>query len=52
MIEQGEARLSGTGFAANLDLRTRGTNQSVTITPSADTNVDVQKVSITLRKRG
>jgi len=46
-----QARLSGTGFAADLMLRTRGTSQSVVITPSADTNTQVQKVAITLRKR-
>ena len=46
------AVLSGTGFAANLDIVTQGLQQSVTLTPSADTETKVQKVSITMRKGG
>ena len=45
-----QANLKGTGFAANLDLVTRGNSQQVTITPSSDTSTQVQKVAITLRK--
>ncbi len=47
-----QAQLKGTGFAAVLDLVTRGNSQQVTITPSADTNTQVQKVAIVLRKAG
>ncbi len=47
-----KALLKGTGFAADLDLVTHGNSQSVVITPSSDTATQVQKVAITLRKRG
>ncbi len=47
-----EVLLKGTGFAADLDLVTRGNSQQVVITPSRDTNTQVQKVAITLRKSG
>jgi hypothetical protein len=46
------AVLKGTGFAANLDITTQGSQQVVTLTPSADTETKVQKVSITMRKGG
>jgi hypothetical protein len=46
------AVLRGTGFAANLDIVTKGPQQIVTLTPSADTDTRVQKVSITMKKGG
>lgn len=47
-----QAVLKGTGFAANLDISTSGASQTVTLTPSADTDTRVQKVAITMKKGG
>jgi hypothetical protein len=47
-----QAVLKGTGFAANLDINTAGSSQTVTLTPTADTDTRVQKVAITMRKGG
>lgn len=44
--------LKGAAFSAVLDLLTRGNSQSVTITPGRDTQTQVQRVAITLRKGG
>ena len=46
------AVLKGTGFGANLDIITSGSSQTVTLTPSADTETKVQRVSILMRKGG
>ncbi|WP_245276285.1 hypothetical protein [Methylocapsa aurea] len=43
-----QARVAGGAFTASLDVRTRGSSQSVTIRPQGGTNVT--GVSITLRK--
>ncbi len=42
--------LKGAAFSATLDLVTRGSSQSVTMTPGRDTNTQVQRVAITLHK--
>ena len=44
--------LRGSAFSATLDLVTHGNSQSVTLTPGGDTQTQVQRVSITLRKAG
>ena len=44
--------LRGSAFSATMDLTTQGNNQSVTITPGRDTQTQVQRVAITLRKGG
>ncbi len=44
--------LRGSAFSAVLDLVTSGNNQSVTITPGRDTQTQVQRVAVTLRKGG
>jgi hypothetical protein len=44
--------LKGSAFSATLDLVTSGNRQSVTITPGSDTQTQVQRVAITLRKAG
>ena len=44
--------LKGSAFSATLDLVTSGNSQSVTITPGKDTQTQVQRVAITLRKAG
>jgi hypothetical protein len=44
--------LKGTGFAASLDIGTAGTSQTVTLTPTPDTDTRVQKVAITMRRGG
>jgi hypothetical protein len=44
--------LKGSAFSATLDLVTSGSSQSVTITPGRDTNTQVQRVAILLRKGG
>ncbi len=43
--------LKGSAFSAILDLVTSGSRQSVTITPGRDTQTQVQRVAITMRKR-
>lgn len=42
--------LKGSAFSATMDLITRGNSQSVTMIPGHDTNTQVQRVSVTLRK--
>jgi hypothetical protein len=44
--------LKGSAFSAILNLSTRGNRQAVTMTPGRDTQTQVQRVSITMRKRG
>ena len=44
--------LQGSAFSATLNLVTRGNRQSVTITPGKDTQTQVQRVAIVLRKAG
>lgn len=44
--------LKGSGFSATLNLVTRGSIQSVVVTPSKETESLFQQVAVTLRKRG
>ncbi len=44
--------LRGSAFSATLNLVTHGNSQSVTIIPGRDTNTQVQRVAISMRKRG
>ncbi len=44
--------LKGSAFSATLNLVTHGNSQSVTIIPGRDTNTQVQRVAISMRKRG
>jgi hypothetical protein len=42
--------LQGSAFSATMDLVTQGASQSVTIAPGRDTQTNVQRVAITLRR--
>jgi hypothetical protein len=46
-----DAMLSGVGFGATFRLTQKGSEITVVITPTADTDTQVEKVSISLRKR-
>lgn len=44
--------LRGSAFSATMGLVTSGTSQSVIIAPGRDTNTQVQRVAVTLRRAG